>query len=455
MNIDKSIFKAYDIRGTVPDQLNPESAKLIAHAFARLISEKSSQPIVVVSRDMRLSSPEFHSIIISELMKAGINVVDIGLASTPTFYFAVAHYGYDGGIQITASHNPKEYNGFKMVRSKAVPIGEDSGIKQMYEWASSNYLHVSNYQGKLVNKTDILNDLIDQQRLGEQLDTIKPYKIVVDTANSMGILDSRALFAQLSCQVKFINEELDGTFPSHEPDPLKPENLTQLQQTVIDEGADLGIALDGDADRIFIVMDNGEVLKPEILRGILAQIVLQKYPGSKIGFDIRPGKITKDMIENAGGIPFVTKVGHSLIKAQMIKMDSPFSGESSGHFFYRFAEGSYDAPMAVITQLLTWLSQKNEPLSKLAKPYDIYFHSGEINFVVRDIDQVLNLLRDKYADANDINYLDGISITYDTYWFNVRGSNTEPKVRLNLEAIDQQTMESKRDEISQLINSAS
>lgn len=455
MTVDPSIFKAYDIRGTYPNQVNSDVSKRVAHAFTALLRSEVKKPLqVVVSRDMRLSSPELSEALIAGLVEAGVEVVDIGLASTPTFYYAVAKFGYHGGIQVSASHNPKEYNGFKMVRAGAVPISGDTGIMQIRDWAVAGHTEPTTQRGKVIHKTDVLEALVQDQRATAKLQALKPFKIVIDAANAMGAVDMQAFFADLPMDVVPLNFELDGTFPVHEADPLKMENLEQLQQAVVKASADLGIALDGDGDRIFLIMENGELLKPEILRGILAQIVLTSHPGKHIGFDIRPGKATRDMIEAAGGKPFVTKVGHSLIKEQMLAMESPFSGESSGHFFYQFPFGSFEAPMKMLSDFLLWFGQQDQPLSHLVAAYDKYVHSGEVNAVVQDMPAVFATLKQKYADANSIDELDGVTITYDTFWFNVRGSNTEPKVRLNLEAVDKTTMEKKRDEVFAVIKKA-
>jgi len=281
-------------------------------------------------------------------------------------------------------------------------------------------------------------------------ETIKPFKIVVDPANAMGIIDVDLMFQDSSAQLIKLNYQLDGTFPHHQADPLKPENLRQLQQAVIAHQADLGIAVDGDADRYFFVDEKGQPLRQEILRGIMAQLSLKDHPGAIICYDIRPGKITKDMIEAAGGIPSVTRVGHSLIKEQMIREGAPFGGESSGHYFYAFDFGVFEMPVVLVLKFLIWLTQQNKPFSQAIKPYQKYYNSGEINSVVKNIPLILKKIAKKYADA-DISYLDGISVTYPDFWFNVRPSNTEPKLRLNLEAVSAEIMRAKRDEVLKII----
>lgn len=452
-NFDPSIFKAYDIRGVYGVNLDEDLSHRIGQAFAQVIQEEiqNSSPTVVVSQDMRLSSPQLQQAVVKGLRSMGVNVVDIGLASTPTFYFAVGYLKHDGGIQVSASHNPSEWNGFKMVRAKGVPISGDTGIYKIRDLVQANQFTLSPQLGTIVQDLSILDSLIHEQTKTHDLTKLKPLTIVADAANAMGALDLAALFATLPIKLIPINFELDGNFPSHEADPLKAENMKLLQQKVLENQADLGIATDGDGDRIFFVDNKGTTIPPEIIRGILAQMVLRSYPGAKIGFDIRPGKITKDMIVEAGGEPFITKVGHSLIKEAMLKVDSPFSGESSGHFYFKSDFGTFDSPIHVIMYLLEWYSEKNLDFAQAVQPLKKYFHSGEINSVVTDKERVFANLKTKYSDAKFISELDGVLIEYDDFWFNVRGSNTEPKIRLNLEAVSQEIMEQKRDEVLAII----
>jgi phosphomannomutase len=280
---------------------------------------------------------------------------------------------------------------------------------------------------------------------------IKQFKIIADAANSMGALYLEKLFADLP-QVDFVkmNFDLDGSFPAHQPDPFQEKNVKDLKEKVLSEKADLGISTDGDGDRIFFIDDKGEVLEPAMLRGIMAKLFLRENPGAVICYDIRPGKITEDMILENGGAPSVTRVGHSLIKKQMLETGAVFGGESSGHFFVKFPHGVYEAPMVVILKLLQELSETNQSLSDYIKPLKRYFHSGEINFRVENKENVLSALKEKYADA-EINDLDGLTFTYPDFWFNVRASNTESLLRLNLEARKKEIMDEKVKEVSDLI----
>jgi len=452
--MDPSIFKAYDIRGTYPDQLNADFSKQIGLGYASLIRSELqvSTPKIVVGMDMRLSGPELKRSLIEGLTQGGCDVVDIGLASTPTFYFAVGHYGYDGGVQVSASHNPKEYNGFKLVRAKAVPISGDSGMYDLRDIVVKGNFSKIDKVGRVVEKKGVIDDLVADQTKGVDLSSIKSFKVVVDPANAMGSICTSKLFEKLPCRLIKLNFELDGTFPSHEADPLKDKNNEQLIGKVLEEKADFGIAIDGDGDRVFVITEDGRIMSPSILRGVLAQMVLRKNPGSKIIYDIRPGKITVDLIKEAGGIPLVTRVGHSLIKEKMIEEDSPFSGESSGHFFYKFDYGSFEAPVRMMVDFLTWLGESDKSLSERIKKYERYFHSGEINSLVDDPDEKINLIKSKYADG-DVNEMDGVTVTFDDFWFNVRKSNTEPKLRFALEAVSKELMEEKREEILKVIRS--
>jgi phosphomannomutase len=399
---------------------------------------------------MRLSSPALREKLIGGLTDGGMNVVDIGLASTPTFYFAVAHYKYDGGILVSASHNPKEYNGFKLVREKASPIGDGTGMQDLRDLVVSRQAVKAKKTGEVTEKEGVLVDQVAHDLRFADISKIKRMKIVIDPANAMGILYFDELFKHIPADVVKMNWKLDGTFPAHEADPLKPENMQALCEKMKEVGADIGIATDGDGDRIFYADDKGERLDPGITRAILCKLFLREKPGSKIAYDIRPGKITLDTIVESEGVPIVTKVGHSLIKEQAVREGAYFAGESSGHFFLNMEEGCYEIPIIVTLKLLQELSESGASLSEYIKPYKRYFHSGEINSRVRDKDAVIARLKEKYADGKQ-NEMDGISIKYPNWWFNVRPSNTEPVLRLNLEANTKELMEEKRDEVLEII----
>jgi phosphomannomutase len=451
MGMDPGIFKEYDIRGIYPVTLDDEAAEKIGRAFAKLIiSENPGKEInILTARDMRLSSPSLSKNLINGLLKSGVKVTSIGLASTPTFYFATAYYGFDAGIQVSASHNPPEHNGFKMVRTRGVPVSKDSGISQIRDWAVENHW-VDEKQGTLEQKEGVLEELVEVQKKWVDWSKTKPFKIVVDTANGMGGLDVPRMFENSNCEITELNFKLDGSFPVHQADPLKEENLAWVKKAVIEQKADLGIAIDGDADRYFFIDENGETVHQDVLRGIVAQIMLGRFPGQKMGYDVRPGRATIDLIESAGGIPVVNRVGHSLIKEQMLRENIVFSGEISGHYFFKQDYGTFEAPTILVGLILDYLSKSGKKLSQLWKPHAIYFHSGEINSEVADKDEIIAEIGEKYKDGK-VSRLDGISVEYSDYWFNVRPSNTESKLRLNLEARTKDVMETKRDEVLALI----
>ena len=418
------IFKAYDIRGVYPTELNEDLAYRVGRSFTFLRQKELGRSNVklVAGHDMRLSSPSLFLALKNGIIDQGGDVVDVGLCSTPTFYFATAYFQYDGGVLVTASHNPKEYNGIKLVREAAKPVGKGIGMEELRALVEEDNLPVVEQKGVVTPHEHIGLEEVETAKKWGELEKIKPFKIVLDTANSMGITYLEPLFAALP-QVKLIkiNSELDGSFPSHQPDPFQEENTRELRARVVAEGADLGIATDGDGDRIFFVDDKGALVEPALVRGIMAKIFLRSNPGAVICYDIRPGKITEDMILENGGKPSVTKVGHSLIKEQMLKTGAIFGGESSGHFFVRFPFGTFEAPLVVV-----------------------------INYQAQDKDKVFAQLKERYHDAQ-INDLDGLTFAYDDWWFNVRGSNTEPLLRLNLEAKTKEIMQQKVQEVSGVI----
>ena len=450
MNINPSIFKAYDIRGIYQKDFDNYFAYQLGLAYIALrhndadVIGKKMQ--IVVGADMRLSSPELKKSLIAGLIAGGANVIDIGLCSTPTFYFAVANFSYDGGLMISASHNPAEWNGFKLVRAKAVPISGDTGMEFLKEKILSGSLSEASSQGTIIERYNVLFEQVNRDLQSVDLGKIKPLKIVADTANGMGGQYLEALFNYLPCELIKMNFPLDGSFPAHEADPIKAENVADLEQMVLSEQADLGIAVDGDGDRVFFVDNLGKVIDQSIIRGLLAKLFLTDKPGAKIGYDVRPGKITFDLIVKHGGAPVTTRVGHSLIKEQMLSEGIYFAGESSGHFFLNMDIGCFEVPMVVILKLLLEFSSSDKDVATQIEPYQKYFNSGEINSDVRDKEKIFKALEEKYSDA-EISKLDGLTITYPDWWFNVRASNTENKMRLNLEAIRQGIMEEKRDEV--------
>lgn len=458
MNINPQIFKTYDIRGVYNEDFSDDMAYKLGLAYAHMrrkelnADDNQQLPKIVVCSDMRISSPALVNNLSRGLINGGVDVIDIGLAATPTFYFAVAHYNFNGGIMVSASHNPSKYNGFKLVRENAIPISGETGILTLRDHVISGDLKESSLKGEITTKQGILDDQINHDLAYVDIKKIKPFKITIDTANGMGALFCDALFKQLpNCTINRMFWGLDGNFPNHEADPYKPENIKFLEDEVKKNQSDIGIAIDGDGDRIFFVDNDGNAIDPGIIRAILSKIFLRDKPGARICYDIRPGKITYDTIKENGGVPIVTRVGHSLIKEQSIKEGAYFAGESSGHFFLNMgSEGCYEVPVICIAKILEELSLVDIKLSDYISPYKKYSHSGEINSIVNDPDAKIEELKKLFSDGNQ-NELDGITIEYPDYWFNVRKSNTESLLRLNLEANDQQTMEQQRDRIISII----
>lgn len=448
-----SVFKAYDLRGVYGQDFDEDLAYRLGLAYViwRKAELSTDRPVVVVGHDMRLSSPSLHQTLCQGLIDGGAEIIDIGLCSTPTFYFAVADQLADGGIMVSASHNPKDHNGFKIVRDRAKPVGENSGLAELKELVLNQSLTPADQPGSRRTIDNILDKQLayDLTRAGSQ--PIKSFKVVIDPANAMGSLYFEKLLASLP-QISLIrmNWPLDGSFPNHEADPFKSDNIQPLSQMVIGQQADLGIATDGDADRVFFVDNQGRPIEPGIIRAILSKIFLAEQPGSIIAYDIRPGQITADTIIANGGQPLVTRVGHSLIKAAMLESGAYFAGESSGHFFLNMEHGCYEVPGIVALKLLQELSASGQTLAELVQPYQQYYHSGEINRRVNDTSAKIKLIAEHYADGQ-IDYLDGITVTYPDFWFNVRSSNTEPLLRLNLEAKTAEIMANRRDEILSLL----
>ncbi len=454
MITNPSIFKAYDIRGIYKKDLDERMAYQLGLAYVEFRKKdkniKKNKLKIVVSSDMRISSPSLKKHLIKGLLDAGADVIDIGLSATPTFYFAVAKYKYDGGIMVSASHNPKEWNGFKITREKAIPVSGDSGINILKNYILKGDLKASKKKGQLYKRTDVLQNQIKHDLKYGKIKKIKPFKIVIDPANAMGALFIRELFKFIPGNLIKINFKLDGNFPAHEADPLKEENLEQIKKEIIKNKADLGISTDGDGDRIFFIDDKGELIDQSIIRGLLAKIFLKEKPKAKIGFDVRPGRITEDLILENGGRPIKTRVGHSLIKEQMIKENIYFSGESSGHFFLNMDIGCFEVPNIVILKILQELSTNKPKISQQMTIYKKYFHSGEINRKVDNKEKVFKIIEKKYREGK-ISKIDGITITFKNFWFNIRGSNTENKIRLNLEAVDHTIMVKERDKILKII----
>jgi phosphomannomutase len=448
--IDESIFKAYDIRGVYPDSLNEDVARDIGRAFVNHLGLSGSR--VVVARDMRLSGETLEEAFIEGVTGAGADILDLGLVSTDALYFAVGHLEEPGGAMITASHNPKEYNGFKLCRENAIALSGEHGIGQIRDLITSGKLpEPAEYSGS-VEESDIAEDYANHCLSFINTEGLRALNVIVDAGNGMAGKMLPPIFEKLPFEYVPMYFELDGSFPNHPPNPIEPENMKELQERVVSEGADFGAAFDGDADRVFVVDEKGETISGDILAALVAKSVLEKEPGATILYSAVCSKAFPELVVREGGKAIRTKAGHSIIKPQMRENDAAFGGEHSGHFYFR---DNYFADSGIIAMLTVaeLLARQEGPLSDLLAPIDPYVRSGEINSEVEDQAATLEKVEQHYMQRNDpkIDHLDGLTVDFGDWWFNLRPSNTEPLLRLNVEASDRATMERERDELLSLI----
>ncbi len=453
-SIDPKIFKAYDIRGIYPEQLNETNIVPIIRAIYKFFYDDigKEQPTIVLAYDMRLSGPQLFATAKKTLVEMGAHVIDAGQLSTPSFYFTVFHYAYDCGIQITASHNPKEWNGAKFVKytpKGLIKIGKSTGMEDIRRTATEGVEFTPKTQGKITPKTGILEDEVENALAIFDNPELKKFKIVADPANAMGAQYIEALFNKVPADLVKMNFELDGSFPAHQPDPLNFENLKDLQAKVLEEKADFGLAPDGDGDRLYFIDEKGQVIPATIITALVARELLKEHPGERIYVDIRYILATTKIVKEFGGTTEITKVGHAFITEAMNKTGGPFAGESSGHFYFR-STGNAESQLAVMVSVLKVLSREGKPLSEVVKDLQRSFESSEFNFKVTNAPEILDALKEKY-DNGELETMDGVSITYPNWRFNVRTSNTEPLLRLNIESYDKTEMETKRDELISLI----
>ncbi len=438
-----SIFKAYDIRGLYPETLNEDIIYRIGRAY--VIKFKSNK--VTVGRDARVSSPSLFKALVKGITDQGCDVVDIGIVTTPMMYFSAWNYPYDGGLMVSASHNPPKYNGVKMVRKGAVPIGGETGIYEIGKMIDNLPDELPEHKGK-VESLEIMNDYI-KHSLDYLKIPLKKFKIVIDTANAVGGPVCSEFFNKLDCDFKHLFSELDGTFPNHEANPLKEENVKDLQEVVVKNNADIGIAFDGDGDRCSFIDEQGNSVASDLIITLVAEAILKDNPGKKILADVRCSRIVEEIVDKYGGVSGRCKVGHSLVKAQMKQEGVYFAGELSSHFYLE-DEHYAEAPFFVILKVLELMTSENKPLSELIKPLRKYSQSGEINSKVEDKEGKMKELAEKFSDG-DVHWLDGVTVNYDNWWFNVRPSNTEPYLRLNLEANTNELMEEKKETVLKII----
>lgn len=436
------IFRAYDIRGVYQDDLTDEIAYKIGRAFVTFLNPK----VVVLGRDMRNSSVPLHNALAKGITDQGADVIDIGMCTTPMLYFAIAKYGRDSGIMITASHNPSKYNGFKLNREKAIPISGETGIQEVKKLAEDNKFEDSE-KGNMTTQ-DILDDYI--KHVHSFKGECTGLKTVVDSGNGITGMFVEKILGNCGFEMRGMYLEPDGSFPNHEPNPMKPENMVDLQKAVVEDKADLGIAFDGDGDRCAFVDEKGKMIPSDMITALIAKELLKAGP-AKIMYDLRSSRSTKEDIEAAGGEAIMCRVGHAFIKKQMRDTDSLFAGELSGHYYYKdnfFFEGGFITALKVLAAL----KASGKTMSELIAPLCRYFPSGEINSDVEDKQGKMKEIEAHYKDkAKNIFWLDGVSVEFEDFWFNVRPSNTEPLLRLNLEAKTPELMKEKLDEVLKLI----
>jgi phosphomannomutase len=435
-----AIFKAYDVRGTVPDQIDDDLARRVGNAFVAVTAAEN----VVVGHDMRPSSPGMSRAFAEGAAEAGADVTLIGLASTDQLYFASGRLEQPGAM-FTASHNPAQYNGIKMCRALASPIGKETGLVEIRDRVAGGETMTAERTGGIVEQ-DVLADYA-AYLLGLAPVKGRHLKVVVDAGNGMAGLTAPAVLSQVDARVVELYFELDGTFPNHEANPIEPANLADLQAKVRETGADIGLAFDGDADRCFLVDERGELVSPSVLTGLIAARELLKDPGATVIHNLITSRGVPEIVRELGGNPVRTRVGHSYIKAQMAETGAVFGGEHSGHFYFRDFWRA-DSGMLAALHALAALAETDQPMSEVLRPYVRHVASGEINSEVEDQQAVLDELEGTWAGRPDVevDHLDGLSVNHPDWWFNVRPSNTEPLLRLNAEGKDEATMVRVRDE---------
>lgn len=446
----EKIIKAYDIRGLVKDEVTPDFSFSLGVAFAKFLEIEREPATIVVGEDMRPSSAPLADAFSDGATSQGMDVIRIGLASTDMLYFASGKLNLPG-VMFTASHNPAKYNGMKLCKSGARPIGQESGLVKIRQLIEEG-VPMSNRPVGNVRKQELLGDYVDYLLTRFPKNTFKKrkLKVVIDAGNGMAGFTAPAVMEQLNVELIPMYFELDGNFPNHEANPIEPENLKALQKKVKKEKADIGLAFDGDADRCFLIDENGDLVNPSALTGLIAVRELKANPGATIIYNLISSKAVAEVISENGGIALRSRVGHSYIKTLMAESGAVFGGEHSGHFYF----GDFwraDSGMLAALYALAELMATPKSLSNLLKPYNRYFSSGEINSKVKDASKSIKLVKDKYQDKYQVDELDGLTVTAENWWFNLRPSNTEPLLRLNVEADTQKQMAEIRDTVLNLI----
>ncbi len=444
-----AIFKAYDIRGTYPDQLDERLLRAIGSAFATFTQSER----IVVARDMRPSGVTLTAAFAEGARAVGVEVTDLGLASTDFLYFAAGYEDVPGAM-FTASHNPAQYNGIKLCLAGAKPVGSDTGLVEIEALTHHFYEQPATGPLAAMSEKSLMPEWVRHVHSFVDTGNLRPLKVVADTANGMGGLIAPLVFDGLGCDVEILYPELDGTFPNHPADPIQPENLRDLQRRVLETGADIGLAFDGDADRVFLIDEKAQPISGSVTTAMVAAAMLRRHPGATILHNLICSRVVTEVIAEGGGTAVRTRVGHSYIKQVMAETGAIFGGEHSGHYYYR---DNYRADSGIITALviLELLSLSGETMSEFAAPFERYASSGEINTEVASpaasVDGVAELLR---ARGETVDRLDGLTAQYDTWWFNLRPSNTEPLLRLNVEASSKEELAQRIEEVRELIATA-
>ena len=444
--IDPRIFGAYDVRGVYPTDLNEDGAYAIGRALVQFLGVDT----VAVGRDMRVSSPALAAAVIRGITEQGADAIDLGMTTTDELYFAVGKYGYPGGVMVTASHNPGRYNGLKMCKADAVALSADTGVRQIRDIAVSGRFEEPQRMGQVIQR-DVTDAYVEHALSFIDVSKVKPYKIAVDAGNGMAGMIVPRVFKRLPCELVPLFFELDGTFPNHPASPIEPENTEDLRRVVVEQHCDMGVAFDGDADRMFLISEMGALLGGDMVTALVSDSVLKKQPGATILYNLICSRSVPELIERDGGHAIRTRVGHSFIKAQMRENNAIFGGEHSGHFYFR--DNWYaDSGLIAFLIVLELISVSGKTVSELLAPIDTRFRSGEINSEVSDQQAKMAEIERHYAaEGAKIDHLDGVTVGFPTWWFNVRPSNTEPLLRLNLEADTHDEMERRRDEVLHLI----
>jgi phosphomannomutase len=444
-----AIFKAYDIRGTVPDQFDADVARRIGAAFARF----TGAPKMLVARDMRPSGVDMTKAFIEGATEQGADVVDLGLASTDLIYFAAGRLDAPGAM-FTASHNPAQYNGVKLCLAQAKPVGEDTGLREIKQMVADGVDVPSGVTPGIATEQDLLEEYGDHVRSFVDTSKFRPLKVVADTANGMGGLVAPIVFEGLPFDLEILYPELDGTFPNHPADPINPDNVKDLQRRVLEVGADVGLAFDGDADRVFLIDENAEPLSGSTTTAMVAAAILEKKPGAKIIHNLICSKAVPEIVREKGGTPIRSKVGHSFIKSVMAEEGAAFGGEHSGHYY--FADNwRADSGLIATMFILELLSVASAPLSEVRKAFERYAASGEINSRVDDPKAVIERVAAAYEGSGAAtDRLDGLTVDFGDWWFNLRPSNTEPLLRLNLEAPTREECDTRTEEVLAQIREA-